>query len=636
MGFQTNLVPFPRLHFIFTSMAPINKEQSMMDIQSMTASCFDKNNFFLKIDDFDAEEDKYMAIAVKFEGDIKAKDANQSVQWLKTNKKVSFVEWCPTGFKVGLNDFDDDDDDDDTIGLAVGGARDVNAFRQCFGKKTDKIKTENRKSKKTEHFEVGPINTDIAAMKKGVVMMGNNTAISRVFSERISKKFDVLYSQRAFVHWFVYEGMEEGELLEAREDVGFLEKDYLDVCSEQATDDEDDDYSDDEEIGLAVGGARDVNNFRNCDMSNVPPLESITFNGILYEYHFDTKTRKSKQNTMNEDEEKKQNEVDDNSKLFYPTYCYSKIKKLHFEEKEENETNEEYEYYMTVGLNSNIKKSEFKRKHQNLVIVLDISGSMGFPFNYQYGANRRNKNEKTKMEIANEALVTLIKKLKPTDRFGLVIFDDKAQIIQKLELISDINLDKLYKKILRLKECGGTNFEAGYRGAIKLYSALNKNALNDPQFFNRIVMLTDAQPNVGRTDSNSLLNLVGTYGNSKENKLSNYIYTTFIGIGLDFNSSLIEKISSIRGANYYTVKSSEDFIIRMDQEFDHMVTPLVFNVSLKLNFEGNSCEIDKVYGAKEKKSKTYFGNRRDHIDKYIISVSKIQKKGRYKGWNTIN
>ena len=43
-------------------------------------------------------------------------------------------------------------------------------------------------------------------------MIGNNTAISRVFSERISKKYDLMYSQRAFVHWYVGEGMEEGEL----------------------------------------------------------------------------------------------------------------------------------------------------------------------------------------------------------------------------------------------------------------------------------------------------------------------------------------------------------------------------------------------------------------------------------------
>jgi len=192
--FQTNLVPFPRLHFMTTALAPVvtkkKSDHEAQTIREITDHVFQPQNMLVKYADFDPVEDKYMAISVNYRGQIKSKEANATVQWLKQNNKISFVEWCPTGFKIGLNE----------VPAAI-------------------------------------VDGDVMAKaERNVTMIGNNVAVSRVFTERITKKYDMMYSQRAFVHWYVGEGMEEGEFSEAREDLGFLEKDYLDVVTEQASD----------------------------------------------------------------------------------------------------------------------------------------------------------------------------------------------------------------------------------------------------------------------------------------------------------------------------------------------------------------------------------------------------------------
>jgi len=194
--FQTNLVPFPRLHFMTTSLAPVvsnaKADREAHDVRRITDDCLQPQNFLVKYADFDVVEDKYMAISLNYRGSVMSQAANGTVQWVKQQGKVSFVEWCPTGFKIGLNNMPP---------VAVEG-------------------------------------DDMATAERTAVMIGNNIAVNRVFSERLSKKYDMMYSQRAYVHWYVGEGMEEGEFSEAREDLGFLEKDYLDVVTEQASDDE--------------------------------------------------------------------------------------------------------------------------------------------------------------------------------------------------------------------------------------------------------------------------------------------------------------------------------------------------------------------------------------------------------------
>ena len=52
----------------------------------------------------------------------------------------------------------------------------------------------------------------MAKVSRAVCMLSNTTAIAEAWA-RLDHKFDLMYAKRAFVHWYVGEGMEEGELI---------------------------------------------------------------------------------------------------------------------------------------------------------------------------------------------------------------------------------------------------------------------------------------------------------------------------------------------------------------------------------------------------------------------------------------
>lgn len=319
-------------------------------------------------------------------------------------------------------------------------------------------------------------------------------------------------------------------------------------------------------IGFAVGGSMDSTNFReNIEKGYLPLASAITTEGVFNEYYFDTGMK----------------ETEKADQLFYPTYTSAVSR---------NPVTGELENYISVGLNSNLDEDEFKRRKLNLVVVLDISGSMGSQFNqYYYGSQQNTRSQPARgnmLDIAAENIINMLSHLNEDDSFALVIFDSNVETPFRLQQINENYKESLRSYIRSLKPRGGTNMELGIRAGINQYK--NYTLASDREYENRIIFLTDAMPNLGSTSSSGLMSLA-------DNAAQNHIHSTFIGVGLAFNSDLINRIAKIRGANYYSVMSAEEFKERMDDNFEYMVCPLVYNLSLRLVSSGY--QIDKIYGS---------------------------------------
>ncbi|MBZ3879272.1 Tubulin alpha-1C chain, partial [Sciurus carolinensis] len=192
--FQTNLVPYPRIHFPLVTYSPIVSAEKayheQLSVSEITSACFEPSNQMVKCD---PRHGKYMACCVLYRGDVVPKDVSAAIASIKTKRTIQFVDWCPTGFKASL-----------------------------AGKERVGINYQPP--------TVVP-GGDLAKLQRAVCMLSNTTAIAEAWA-RLNHKFDLMYAKRAFVHWYVGEGMEEGEFSEAREDLAALEKDYEEVGSE--------------------------------------------------------------------------------------------------------------------------------------------------------------------------------------------------------------------------------------------------------------------------------------------------------------------------------------------------------------------------------------------------------------------
>ncbi|MDB2283262.1 VWA domain-containing protein [Halorubrum ezzemoulense] len=318
-----------------------------------------------------------------------------------------------------------------------------------------------------------------------------------------------------------------------------------------------------ETVGLAAGGAKDVTNFReNIANDYTPQPKAISDEGLFYDYHFETGTRT------------------DSEALFAPRYAAAVS---------DHPISGETEHYLSVGLDSTLSVDEFERPRLDLVAVLDVSGSMDSSFDaYYYDEHGRKREAEdgaaTKLDAATQSLCALTEQLHDEDRLGVVLYNHRAHVAKPLRDVGATDMPAIRRHIREIAAGGSTNLADGFEAAVDMLV----DGTPSPDLERRVVFMTDLMPNTGVTGESELTQLFAEAAVEG-------VHTTFIGMGLDANAELADTLSGIRGANHYFIHSATEFERRLGEEFDYMVTPLVYNLNLDLDADGY--EIEAVHGS---------------------------------------
>ncbi|GAA5987771.1 hypothetical protein JCM10908_007206 [Rhodotorula pacifica] len=196
----TNLIPFPRLHFLTSSYAPLTapsaKEYARLSITDLTQQLFDPANQMAATD---MRSGRFLTAAALFRGkDLSSRAVEDAMLTMQNKNADYFVEWIPSAVQTALT-------------------------------------------------SVPPVDSPIAA-----TFIANNTCVQDLF-RRTHSQFSALFKRRAFMHWYTGEGMDEMEFTEAESNMVDLVSEYQQYQEATA----EDAYEEEEGAYEGEGGAEE-------------------------------------------------------------------------------------------------------------------------------------------------------------------------------------------------------------------------------------------------------------------------------------------------------------------------------------------------------------------------------------------
>ena len=156
------------------------------------------------------------------------------------------------------------------------------------------------------------------------------------------------------------------------------------------------------------------------------------------------------------------------------------------------------------------------------------------------------------------------------DIISLVLFDNHIELFRAAEHVK--NKNEIYKIIDKIVSGGTTNLSGGWELGYKQV-LLNDN----PNYVNRIILLTDGLANEGIINKSVLLELGRKF-------TENRVETTTIGVGDDFDEELLKTIANECKGNFYFIENPDMTPAIFTAEIGELLSLYAQNLELNLTF----------------------------------------------------
>lgn len=217
----------------------------------------------------------------------------------------------------------------------------------------------------------------------------------------------------------------------------------------------------------------------------------------------------------------------------------------------------------------NVQGREEVKDKQNIIILLDVSGSMS------------GNTEQTQAMIA-----TIISKLGNGDKLSIITYSDDDII--ELEAFTVNGYEDRITALEKLLSIEITGCTYGSKGIESAYRIGKKNYIEGGN--NQVILITDGDLNFGITDKGGLEELI-------ERKKKDNLFLSVIGTGLwNYKDDKLEVLCKHGNGVYRTVNSLTDVKKSIDEEYPSLVNIIAKDVKAQVEFNPAVVESYRLLG----------------------------------------